>query len=187
MDKYGKIGDAAFMKMEKVNADLLTFTYGSLVAQILKDVEDVDEVNVQLEKMGYNIGLRLVDDFLAKSGLGPCSDFRETADVVAKVGMKMFLGTSCEVVQWNQEMTACSMLLPENPFAEYVELPERMVKEGLWYSNLICGVLRGSLEQLQMRVECHFTKDVLRGDELTIIRLELKEILQDNYGDDDDE
>ena len=31
-------------------------------------LEDVDAVNVQLEKMGYNIGLRLVDEFLALGG-----------------------------------------------------------------------------------------------------------------------
>eukprot|EP00968_Pinguiococcus_pyrenoidosus_P022729 scaffold3349_cov246-Pinguiococcus_pyrenoidosus.AAC.8 len=35
--------------------------------------------------MGYNIGIRLVDEFLAKSGLPPCSGFVETAEVVAKV------------------------------------------------------------------------------------------------------
>ena len=39
---------------------------------------------------GYNIGVRLIEDFLARSGLGRCNDFRETADVIAKV--------SCETV-----------------------------------------------------------------------------------------
>lgn len=33
---------------------------------------------------GYNIGLRLVDEFLAKSGAGRCRDFKETVDVIAK-------------------------------------------------------------------------------------------------------
>lgn len=33
------------------NAELLTMTYGSLVIQLLKDYEDVEEVNKQLEKM----------------------------------------------------------------------------------------------------------------------------------------
>ena len=32
-----------------------------------------------------------------------------------------------------------------------------------WYSNLICGVIRGCLEQLQLRVECRFEKDALNG------------------------
>lgn len=34
---------------------------------------------------GYNIGVRLIDEFLAKSGVGNCANFRETADVIAKV------------------------------------------------------------------------------------------------------
>lgn len=34
---------------------------------------------------GYNIGVRLIEDFLARSNVGRCQDFRETADVIAKV------------------------------------------------------------------------------------------------------
>jgi hypothetical protein len=33
------------------NSELLTFTYGSLVAQLIQDYEDDEEVNKQLEKM----------------------------------------------------------------------------------------------------------------------------------------
>ena len=36
---------------------------------------------------GYNIGVRLIEDFLARSGIGRCNDFRETADVIAKVSV----------------------------------------------------------------------------------------------------
>lgn len=35
--------------------------------------------------MGYSIGMRLIEDFLAKSGVGRCANFRETADMIAKV------------------------------------------------------------------------------------------------------
>jgi hypothetical protein len=42
-------------------------------------------VNRQLEKMGYNIGMRLIEDFLAKSNMGRCSNFRETAEMISKV------------------------------------------------------------------------------------------------------
>ena len=35
--------------------------------------------------MGYNIGTRLIEDFLARSNIGRCADFRETGEVVAKV------------------------------------------------------------------------------------------------------
>lgn len=60
-------------------------TYGALVVQLIQDYEDYGEVNKQLEKMGYNIGTRLIEDFLARSNLGRCADFRETGEVVAKV------------------------------------------------------------------------------------------------------
>lgn len=33
------------------------------------------------------MGVRMVEDFLARSGVGRCHDFRETADVIAKVAM----------------------------------------------------------------------------------------------------
>lgn len=35
--------------------------------------------------MGYNIGVRLIEDFLAKSGTGSCTNFRETAEMISKV------------------------------------------------------------------------------------------------------
>ena len=38
-----------------------------------------------LSPRGYNIGVRLIEDFLARSSVGRCQDFRETADVIAKV------------------------------------------------------------------------------------------------------
>ncbi len=59
--------------------------YGGLVVQLIQDYEDYAEVNKQLEKMGYNIGTRLIEDFLARSNLGRCTDFRETGEVIAKV------------------------------------------------------------------------------------------------------
>ncbi len=43
--------------------------------------------------MGYNIGTRLIEDFLAKSNLGRCADFREVGEVVAKVILMDFIIT----------------------------------------------------------------------------------------------
>lgn len=43
-------------------------------------------MNKQLDKMGYNIGLRLIEDYLAKSNsMRRCSNFKETADMISKV------------------------------------------------------------------------------------------------------
>ena len=72
--------------MDKVNAELVTLTYGTIVAQLCKDYDgDYVEVNKQLDKMGYNIGMRLIEDFLAKSSTGRCANFRETAEMISKV------------------------------------------------------------------------------------------------------
>lgn len=68
-------------------------TYGALVVQLIQDYEDYAEVNKQLEKMGYNIGTRLIEDFLARSNLGRCADFRETGEVVSKV--RLVLKSHC--------------------------------------------------------------------------------------------
>lgn len=74
-------------RIDKVNAELVTLTYGTIVAQLCKDFEDdYPEVNRQLDKMGYNIGLRLIEDYLAKSNtMKRCSNFRETADMISRV------------------------------------------------------------------------------------------------------
>jgi hypothetical protein len=34
---------------------------------------------------GYNIGTRLIEDFLARTGMGRCQSFAETAEVISKV------------------------------------------------------------------------------------------------------
>ena len=41
-----------------------------------------------------------------------------------------------------------TLTLDENPLAEFVELPEAALDGGLWFSNVLCGVLRGSLEMV---------------------------------------
>ena len=70
-------------------------TYGALVVQLIQDYEDYAEVNKQLEKMGYNIGTRLIEDFLARSNLGRCADFKETGEVIAKVIIVLSIRFPC--------------------------------------------------------------------------------------------
>ena len=95
----------------------------------------------------------------------------------------MFLGIQAEVANFDQEGKAFSLILPENPLADFVVLPIQYQK--LWYSNILCGVIRGSLEMLNMKVNVYFKKDVLRGQEMNEIRVELKEIIKDRYDDED--
>lgn len=76
-------------RVDKVNAELVTLTYGTMVAQLCSDFDsNYAEVNKQLDKMGYNIGMRLVEDFFAKSGTQRCANLRETAEMISKVRVR---------------------------------------------------------------------------------------------------
>jgi hypothetical protein len=130
----------------------------------------------------------------------------------------MFLGVNARTTNWNADNTefrfvwsfpppciiltrSASLVVDDNPLADYVELPEHLVRT-LWYSNMLCGVIRGAFEmvptphcataaltlaQVQYRVETRFVKDTVRGDDATEIRVVLKEVLKDEapFGDED--
>uniref|UniRef100_A0A4W6E8D5 Trafficking protein particle complex subunit n=1 Tax=Lates calcarifer TaxID=8187 RepID=A0A4W6E8D5_LATCA len=149
------------------NSELFTLTYGALVTQLCKDYENDEEVNKQLDKMGYNIGVRLIEDFLA-----------QTADVIAKVAFKMYLGITPSVTNWSPAGDEFSLMLENNPLVDFVELPDN--HSTLIYSNLLCGVLRGALEMVQMAVDVRFVQDTLRGDSVTEIRMKFIKRIEEN-------
>ncbi|KAF3129808.1 transport protein particle 22 kDa subunit [Orbilia oligospora] len=173
------------LRTDKINAELVTLTYGSVVAQLCKDLDgDYVEVNKQLDKMGYNIGLRLIEDFLAKSNMQQkCANFRDTADV----GFKMFLNITPTIANWSSDNKQFSLLFDENPLADFVELPDDgKAQSELWYSNMLCGVIRGALEMVQMSVDAHFVSDVLRGNDTTEMRINLIRYIEDEMPQDDE-
>lgn len=181
-----RLGDAAWMKMPKVNRELFSLTYGAMVSQIIRDYEEVDKINIQLEKMGFNIGIRLVDELLAKSGLppGPPCTFRETADVITKVAFKMFLNMNAEVIPggWEADDSAFVFSFGENPLADFVELPAHL--HDLKYCNMLCGVIRGALEMVAVRVDVTFVKDMLCGDDRNEIRVEHRGAVKSEFNED---
>ncbi|CDW56338.1 trafficking protein particle complex subunit [Trichuris trichiura] len=134
----------------KSNSELFSMTYGALVVQLLDDFESDDEVNSQLDKIGYNIGLRIVDDFLSKNpSVGKCFDMKEIAAVLA---LKMYMGFTATVTDWSPAADEFSLVFDGNPLAEFVELPQE--KHGnLQYSQALCGAIRGALEMVHFEVK----------------------------------
>ncbi|WVZ03395.1 hypothetical protein V8G54_024201 [Vigna mungo] len=175
---------------------------------------------------GYNIGIRLIDEFLAKSNVSRCNDFRETTDVIAKlaeinlqfnvvgsikkgmlltsalrmlvkksvnrmffseimVGFKMFLGVTASVTNWDADGTCCSIVLEDNPLVDFVELPDNC--QGLYYCNILSGVIRGALDMVSMKTEVTWLRDVLRGDDVFELQVKLLKHVPEEYPYKDDE
>lgn len=110
--------------------------------------------------------MRLIEDFLSRTQQGRCHELKETAEVLAKVryktwnmhmatqshplqtGFKNFLGIVPTIANWNAKGDEFSLIMDQNPLTDFVELPED--HPNLLYSNLICGVIRGSLEMVSL-------------------------------------
>lgn len=66
-----------------------------------------------------------------------------------QVGFRMFLNITPTVANWTADNKQFSLLFDENPLADFVELPDDgRAQDELWYSNILCGILRGALEMV---------------------------------------
>lgn len=62
----------------------------------------------------------------------------------------MFLNITPNVTNWSNDNKQFSLVFEENPLADFVELPDDgRAQNELWYSNILCGVLRGALEMVR--------------------------------------
>ncbi|XWS57137.1 hypothetical protein CRYUN_Cryun09bG0146600 [Craigia yunnanensis] len=57
----------------------------------------------------------------------------------------------------------CSIILEDNPLVDFVELPDTC--QGLYYCNILSGVIRGALEMVSMKTLVTWIRDMLRGDD----------------------
>ena len=196
-----RLGDRAYESGAKISAEFFAISYGSLVRQILATCdENIDAVNHQLDELGSRIGMRLIEEYVAKSQAPPCRVFARTAESIAKVGLKMFLGINGTVTNvvgsaapegrpgsgaaaggasGTAQQQAYSIEFTDNPLNYLVELPQHM-QESIWYSNVLCGVIRGALEQVGIHTDVHFVRDTLRGHTTNEIRVALKGVTKDS-------
>lgn len=137
------------------NSELLTLTYGAFVTQIIRDFENIDDVNKQLERIGYNMGVRFIEDFLSRTASTRCIDMRETADKIQQA-FRMYLNVQPTISNWAASADEFSLIFDTNPLAEFVELPPDM--SALRYSGILCGCIRGALEMVQLEVQCWFVQ-----------------------------
>uniref|UniRef100_M1CUB4 Trafficking protein particle complex subunit n=1 Tax=Solanum tuberosum TaxID=4113 RepID=M1CUB4_SOLTU len=98
---------------------------------------------------------------------------------------QMFLGVTATVGNWNAEGTTCSLILEDNPLVDFVELPDTC--QGLYYCNILSGVIRGALEMVSMKTEVTWIRDMLRGDDAFELQLKLLKQVPEEYPYKDDE
>lgn len=71
---------------------------------------------------------------------------------VKQVGFKIFLNITPTVTNWTSDNNQFSLIFDENPLADFVELPDDgRAQDELWFSNILCGVLRGALEMVRIQ------------------------------------
>ena len=205
-----QIGSILWQKQSKCNAEFFALTYGALVAELLRDIEDPTAITNELDRMGHSIGVRCIEEVLAKvsslsqhqSSATMYKTFPDTSDLI-QTAFRMFMGVPTESKALSD--TSYTISFTDNPLAIFVELPPSLTavtttttapidattsttKPALEYSQLLVGMIRGMLEMLQYDVSCRFTNTTMSTgggkNETNEILVELKQILQDGAGDD---
>jgi hypothetical protein len=135
--------------------DLINLVYGCIVKETLAECKDnLEECNKRLEQIGFDIGMRLIDEFLIKTESESCKTFKDVMEKIA-LAFKLYLGIETRLLQRNDAEFSITMF--DNPFDENVFLPNEL--KILNYSIIICGLIKGALECLNYRVKCYFVYD----------------------------
>ena len=142
-----------------LKSELISVAYGCLVQQVVEECgNNVASANSELDSLGFSIGGRLVDEFLFKQDAEPCKNFKDAVDKTAR-GLLAFLGIDARVAQHADN--EFSFLFADNSLDRNAIVPAEL--EGLEYSSMICGAVRGALNAVNFKVKCWFVSDrVLR-------------------------
>ena len=100
-EKQIKPNSTMFQRQPRCSTELICLTYGLYVTKLLRDAPEGEAAtfcNSELEKMGFNMGVRMIDEFFARSPqIKTCKDFKTTIETLAKQAFPMFLGVQAEV------------------------------------------------------------------------------------------
>jgi len=183
MSKKTKGSDELILERKQHKVELLTFMYGSLLVRLTKDIKDINELNKKIELIGYEIGKRLVDDLIDdfQRGLDVSEQNKLMEKLISQL-VQNYLGIVGNISQVSEK--EYHLIFPENPISFYVELPESL--DGLCYSNIICGILRGMLEISGFEITCEFVKDKMKGNEVNDLKITLVKYIEERFIDDEE-
>lgn len=105
-----QLGNTLWAKQNKANAELFALTYGALVAELVRDLEQTDKIVQELDRMGHSMGIRCIEEVLAKAAAAATTSagdaaaaaalsvqsFEDTKHVV-KVAFRMFWGLAVDI------------------------------------------------------------------------------------------
>ena len=172
----------ALLETKNIKVELLTFMYGTLLVRLTKDIKDINELNKKIELIGYDIGKRLVDDLIDDFQRVDQSDQNKLMEKLICQLAQHYLGI---IGNYNQVgENEFHLKFNQNPISLYVELPESL--DGLCYSNIICGIMRGMLEITGFEVKCEFIKDKMKGDDINDIKITLVKYIEERFIDDEE-
>lgn len=166
---------------------LLGFFYGELVKKILAETGSTSKTNAMLEEAGYNIGSKLVDHFLSEAKPSYLNDRDRIAGVI-KGTLRSFIGAQVEIVDWATDRFQLSVAVPQNCLSANVDLPEALHSEvsPLSYMNILAGIIRGALDMTRVKSRCQFIRDTLLGSDVSLIRVEILEVIENEFKPDDE-
>ena len=182
MSKRNIKNDIPLLERKKIKVDLITFMYGTLLVRLTKDIKDINELNTKIELIGYDIGKRLVDDLIDDFQRVDTSDQNKLMEKLICQLAQYYLGIIGNYSQTGEK--EFHLIFTENPISLYVELPESL--EGLCYSNVICGIMRGMLEICGYEVKCEIVKDKIKGDDNNDMKITLVKYIEERFIDDEE-